>query len=187
MTAETINTAWMFEQISAEQYDAMPPEQCQGLEIVDGMVRANPSPLPIHNRVARKIADAIDVSGRPEWETVLDADLRLRHVPLLNRRPDIIVYAGDTPLDRRIPVQAVLAVVEVVSPGSEAADRREKPAEYAEAGIPFYWRVEIVGGEPIVHTYTLDQAAHVYRDAGTFNGVVKTRLSFPVEIDLTEI
>jgi Uma2 family endonuclease len=117
----------------------------------------------------------------------MNADLRLCEDPLLDRQPDVVVYAARTSRDRTIPVAAVLAAVEVVSPGSETADRREKPADYAEAGIPFYWRVEIVGGQPIVHTYALDQAAKVYRDTGAFNGVVKTRLTFPVEIDLTDI
>jgi Uma2 family endonuclease len=35
----------------------------------------------------------------------------------------------------------VLAV-EVVSTHTRARDRISKPAEYATAGIPFYWRVE---------------------------------------------
>lgn len=187
MSTQTIDSAWMFSQIGAEQYDEMPAEQCRDIEIVDGMVHVSPSPIPLHNDVARHIADAIDEGGKPGWRTVLDADLRLRDIPLLNRRPDLMVYAADTPRDRRIPVEAVLAVVEVVSPGSESTDRIAKPAEYAAAGIPFYWRVEIVAGEPIVHTYALDEASGGYRDTGTFNGTVKTRLSFPVEIDLTEV
>jgi Uma2 family endonuclease len=184
MSTPTVESSWIFAQITAEQYDAMPVEQCRGIEIVDGMVRVNPSPLPFHNRLARRLADVIDDSGEPEWCTVLDVDLRLRDAPLLNRGPDVIVYAADTPLDKLIPVAAVLAVVEVVSPGSESADRREKPVEYAEAGIPFYWRVETVAGRPELHTFALDQAADSYQSTGVFSGVVSTHLGFQVKFDL---
>jgi hypothetical protein len=116
----------------------------------------------------------------------LDVDLRLRDIPLLNRQPDVIVYAADTPRNRRIPVTAVLAVVEIVSAGSESTDRVVKPLEYAAAGIPYFWRVEIKNDEPILHTYALDKNAGVYRSTGVFDGVVKIDLGFPVEIDLTD-
>lgn len=37
-------------------------------------------------------------------------------------------------------------------------------------GIPYYWRVETVGEQPVVHTYALDEATHSYRDTAIFNG-----------------
>jgi len=185
--AQKIAPAWMHEPITAEQYEAMSPDECRDIEIVDGMVHMSPSALPRHNNLARAIANGLENSGRPEWRTTTDVDLRLRDIPLLNRRPDVVVYRSGTDEDHQLPLDAVLAVVEVVSPGSELVDRREKPAEYADAGIPYYWRVETVGEQPVVHTYALDEATHSYRDTGIFNGVVKTRLAFPVELDLTTV
>jgi Uma2 family endonuclease len=35
-----------------------------------------------------------------------------------------------------------LLVVEVMSPNSIIADQTDKPAEYAAAGIEYFWRVE---------------------------------------------
>jgi Uma2 family endonuclease len=177
----------MHEQISAEQYDAMPEELCRNIEIVDGMVHMSPSPTPFHNDIALHIANVVRAAGKPAWRTTLDVDLRLRDIPLLNRQPDVIVYAADTPRNRRIPLSAVLAVVEIVSPGSESTDRVVKPLEYAAAGIQYFWRVEIKNDEPIVHTYTLDKDAGTYRSTGVFEGVVKSSLGFPVEIDLTDV
>ena len=185
--ARKIAPAWMHEPITAEQYEAMSPDECRDIEIVDGMVHMSPSPLPFHNDIAVAIRNGLHSAGQPEWRASTDLDLRLRDIPLLNRRPDVIVYRAGTPRDRAVPLAAVLAVVEVVSPGSELIDRREKPAEYADAGIPYYWRVETVGEQPVVHTYALDEATHSYRDTGIFNGVVKTRLAFPVELDLTAV
>jgi len=187
MSVETVDYSWMHEQISAEQYDAMPEELCRNVEIVDGMVHLSPKPTAYHNDVALHIANVVRAAGRPQWRTTLDVDLRLRDIPLLNRQPDVLVYAAETPRDRRIPVSAVLAVVEIVSPGSESTDRMVKPIEYAAAGIAYYWRVEVEDGAPVVYTYALDSGAGVYRNTGIFEDVVKTDLGFPVEIDLTDI
>jgi Uma2 family endonuclease len=72
------------------------------------------------------------------------------------RSPDFMVLrravAGETvwvdPAD-------VLLVVEVVSPGSEDTDRRIKPAEYARAGVPHFWRIERDGRAATAHLFTL--------------------------------
>ena len=78
-------------------------------------------------------------------------------------------------------------MVDIVSPGSESTDRVAKPLEYAAAGIAYFWRVEIKSGAPVVYTYALDSGTGVYRSTGIFEGVVKTDLGFPVEIDLTDV
>jgi Uma2 family endonuclease len=46
-------------------------------------------------------------------------------------------------------------VVEVVSPGSTTHDRFTKPALYADAGIPTYWRIEVGSDGPTVHVHHL--------------------------------
>jgi Uma2 family endonuclease len=163
----------------------MPEEQCRDIEIVDGMVQMSPKPTPVHQIVARRIADAIDRAGMPDWATVLDVDLRLRDIPLLNRQPDVVVFRAETDLDRLIPVGAVLGVVEVVSPGSESTDRIMKPVEYAAAGIPHYWRVESAGGQLVLHTSELGQTGDAYGSTGQFTGRFTAKLGFPVEIDFT--
>ena len=59
--------------------------------------------------------------------------------------PDVVVVAAEA-IDEtatRIPSDAVLAVVEVVSASTISIDRAIKPAMYAEAAIPVYWRVEL--------------------------------------------
>ncbi|MEY9859131.1 Uma2 family endonuclease [Catenulispora sp. GAS73] len=187
MSVETVDYSWMHEQISAEQYDAMPEELCRNIEIVDGMVHVSPTPTPFHNDVSRRIANVIEAAGGPAWRTTEDVDLRLRDIPLLNRQPDVLVYKADTPRNRRIPLDAVLAVVEIVSPGSQSTDRMVKPLEYAAAGIRYYWRIEIDGEQPVIYTYSLDPKTGVYQNTGIFDGVVKTNLGFPVEIDLTDV
>jgi Uma2 family endonuclease len=69
-------------------------------------------------------------------------DLRLRDVPLLNRRPDVVVYDASVPDDDALRPEHCLLVVEVMSPGSVTTDQHDKPAEYAAAGITHFWREE---------------------------------------------
>jgi Uma2 family endonuclease len=67
--------------------------------------------------------------------------------------PDVLLRrAGGDGSRHFIPADQVVLVVEVVSPHTKRRDRISKPAEYAAAGIPYYWRIE---QDPIhVYAYT---------------------------------
>jgi Uma2 family endonuclease len=176
------------DQISAEQYDSWSEEQSADVEIVDGMVVPRPAPLKRHNLIATRIAVALEAASGGDWRTVTNVDLRLRDVPLLNRRPDVIVFRPDTMDVTPTRPEHVLMVVEVVSSGSETTDRVVKPDQYAKAGIQFYWRVEPEpAGGPLVYTYTLDRSSGAYRDGDVFTGVVTAIAPFPATIDLATI
>lgn len=188
MTTETVAPAWMHDQVTAEMYDSWSAEQCAGIEIVDGMVVLSPSPSKRHNRIAKVLAVALENAAGPQWNADIDFDLRLQDVPLLNRRPDVIVYRADTIDITPTRPEHVLMVVEVVSPGSETTDRQVKSDQYAKAGIQFYWRVEEARtGVPLVYAYVLDMASQAYRDTDVFTGVVKATAPFSATIDLTTI
>jgi Uma2 family endonuclease len=75
------------------------------------------------------------------------------------RSPDIVVRR--TPRSARtvwIDPADVLLTVEVVSPGSIELDRYLKPVEYAQAGMPNFWRIER-DGPPTVHMFGLGVGA----------------------------
>jgi Uma2 family endonuclease len=188
VSAEAIAPQWMHYQVTAEQYDSWSADQCAGIEIVDGMIIVSPSASVRHNRIARLLANALDAAAGSEWNADTDFDLRLHDVPLLNRRPDVIVYRADKIDTAPMRPQHVLMVVEVVSPGSETTDRKIKSDQYASAGIQFYWRVEqAMTGLPIIYTYVLDMASNIYRDTEVFSGVIDVIAPFPLKIDLTKI
>jgi Uma2 family endonuclease len=188
MTTEMVAPAWMHEQITAEQYDSWSEEQCAGIEIVDGMVVVRPSASKRHNRLARIVANALDVAAGADWNADTDFDVRLQDVPLTNRRPDVVVYRADTIDVAPTRPEHVLLVVEIVSPGSETTDRIVKLDQYAKAGIAFYWRIEqATTGVPLVYTYVLDPATLAYRDAEVFTGMVTVSAPFPAKIDLGRI
>jgi Uma2 family endonuclease len=177
----------MHQQITAEQYDALSEEQTRDIEIVDGMVVMVPSASLQDNRLAKKVAVAMEAAGAPEWFADLDFDVRLHDVPVTVRRPDIVVYRASTVGVTPMSPENILLVGEVVSPGSETTDRVFKPEQYAGAGIQFYWRIEqSAAGVPLVHTYVLDPAARTYRVGDVHAGVVEAVVPFPVKIDLTQ-
>ncbi|WP_017626770.1 Uma2 family endonuclease [Nocardiopsis chromatogenes] len=180
--------AWMHSQISAEEYDSWSEEQCAGIEIVDGMVVVSPSASKRHNRPARILANALDDAAGPDWNADTDFDIRLQDVPLTNRRPDVAVYRADTLDVTPTRPEHLLLVVEVVSPGSETTDRVVKVSQYAESGIPFYWRIEHPAtGVPITYTYILDPAMKAYREGEMFTGAIKASVPFPVTVDLSAV
>jgi hypothetical protein len=57
-----------------------------------------------------------------------------------------------------------------MSPGSKRKDRIERPPIYAEAGIPFYLRVEFRGDDPVMLLHELKDGEYrpvVVAPAGT--------------------
>ena len=76
------------------------------------------------------------------------------------REPDVAVFRSPPRRPRPDPSNPVGPadiglVVEVVSPGSARTDRFAKPGEYADAGIPVYWRLETEPGL-VLHVQVLE-------------------------------
>ena len=78
--------------------------------------------------------------------TTLEPDVLLLHRELAERQTHF-----STP-------NRVVIAVEVVSPGTRKRDRFEKPIEYANAGIPHFWRIE---QDPVhIYAYELTDGAY---------------------------
>jgi len=128
------------DQITAEDYAALPEEFCKTIEVIDGHVVKCESPSRVHNRVALNLAIAFKAGRKPEPCLMIDTDIdvRITDVPLNIRQPDVTV-SRCIPDDQRLYSTDVVLVVEVVSPDSSLkTDTVEKKAAYADAGIRFY-------------------------------------------------
>lgn len=109
-------------------------------------------------------------------------------------KPDVVVF-DMTGLDifttECTPSDKVQLAVEVVSPGSRSDDRVRKPAQYAQARVPYYWRVELEQDQRLaVHEYWLPVESTSYIPAPmhpVHREKLVTELPFPVEIDLTAL
>ncbi|MCO6003620.1 Uma2 family endonuclease [Actinoallomurus purpureus] len=163
--------------VTAEEYEALPEEIAKAIEIVDGYIVYCEAPTPDHQTAGRRLANVIEAHARTAMDrghgcvTVNnDVDLRLRDVPLLNRRPDVVLYRClDRERGERLRAEHALLVVEIVSPGSETQDTTDKPGEYAKAGVPHYWIVRLDNtGVSVIERYRLDRATMLYKHVGTF-------------------
>ncbi|MFC7545053.1 hypothetical protein [Plantactinospora sp. GCM10030261] len=66
-------------------------------------------------------------------------------------------------------------------------DRVTKPALYAQAGIPFYWRIEVEDGGLAVYTYKIDPASAVYTETGRWTKEINTGEPFPVNLPIARL
>ncbi|WP_255346842.1 Uma2 family endonuclease [Amycolatopsis sp. ATCC 39116] len=169
-----------------EEHQALPEEVRARLEIVDGAVVVRPAPPRAHEQVVRNLVSVLTAARPVGYEVDTGVGLLLREVPLLNRRPDLVVH--DSP-DRAAPApEHCLLVAEVVSRDSLAADRTSKPAHYAATGVPHFWRIESLdSGELQLFRYRLDPTTRVYASAGVDTGKVSLHDPFPVTIDLAAL
>jgi len=56
--------------------------------------------------------------------------------------PDLFVIGSTSPLQQRTAMEALLLVIEILSPSTARRDRIVKRALYQRAGIPEYWLVD---------------------------------------------
>jgi len=172
--------------LSAEDYEALPEDICRRIEIVDGAIIVNAAPRRLHQDIARRLANVLEAACRPMSAVSTDVDLRLRDIPLLNRRPDVVVYDASLSDDAVLRPQHCVLVAEVMSPGSVTTDQTDKPAEYAAAGIAHFWRVEHDLSETTlaVFCYRLDPTTGTYASAGVHSGKMTVTDPVSVAIDL---
>jgi Uma2 family endonuclease len=120
------------------------------------------------------------VTGGHAAERVLQA-VGVRAGSRTGRSPDVALLRA-TPVEPTVWLDPrhVLLAIEIVSPSSMENDRVNKPAEYAKAGIPHFWRVER-DGPPTVHLFDLITGADgrpVYLPTGAV--LLKELLAGPV-------
>jgi Uma2 family endonuclease len=175
---------WIPAQITAQEYEELPEDFCRTIEVIDGHIVKCESASRLHNRVARRLATALENGRKPEPCLMVetDIDVRISDVPLNFRRPDVTVFRC-LPDGKRLYASDTVLVVEIVSPDSSfRTDTVDKKAAYAAAGIPVYLIVfltESQDGIELIEEYRLS--------AGRYHLVVlhTRRLSMdsPVPID----
>ncbi|MCP3804525.1 Uma2 family endonuclease [Allokutzneria sp. A3M-2-11 16] len=118
-TPTTVLADWLAQLpdgVTGAEYAQLPEETCRRIEIIDGAVLVRPAPRRSHQAVARGVANLLAANRSVAHSVVTNMDLRLREIPLLNRRPDVVVYDSRPPDDEVLRPEHCLLVVEVVSP-----------------------------------------------------------------------
>lgn len=153
--------------------------------LTPGVLTVTPAPGTVHQRASRRLANLLEaavVAAGARYE-VLEAV----NVEIVGGRlavPDVVVvdreFAATDPV--RYPGSAVLLAVEIVSPNTHPQDRIIKPQLYAEAGVGFYWRLELEGRPHLV----VSALSHgKFRQVVTAHGGERVRIDDPfgVEVD----
>jgi Uma2 family endonuclease len=170
---------------TVEDLDALPEDGVRR-ELIDGVLIVTPSPTASHQTVAARLCVALGNLCPPEFDATQGVEVRIdRRRALI---PDVLVITA--PAAERNPhwfaPHEVALAVEIVSPSSVSFDRITKPALYAQAGIPSYWRVE-TAPELVVHCFALDPVSEVYRAAGSFSDVVAVQQPWPIRLPLASL
>lgn len=155
-------------QMTEEQYRLLPADIAREIEVVHGHVIVCESPVPEHNRVARRLAGAIEQLPSTEEcvQVETDIDVVLWRIPKFTfRRPDVVVYRCLPERGAKPEAGDALVVVEVSSPSTAAEDLLDKKVQYARAGIPLYLVVLLDTKFEIeeVREFRLDAHAAEYR------------------------
>lgn len=176
--------------LSEAEYRDLPEDIARTIEVVHGHVIKCESPVPRHNRIARRLSFALESARSPSGPCLTvetEIDVVLWRVPHFTcRRPDVVVYECIDDPARKPTAQETILVIEVSSPSTAKEDVLDKRAQYAAAGIPLYLVVLLDEKYDIaeIREFHLDAATSVYRLHAVHRSVLDleqpVRLTLPI-------
>jgi Uma2 family endonuclease len=181
---------WPDHLLTLEEWDELPEDAFRWAELVDGVVRMTPAPTPRHQNAVFELEVQLKAPFRSRGLAVVhevDVALAERFPPLV-RQPDLVATSLDVLRagPKRFTAGDVIVAIEVVSPGSTHIDRMHKFAEYAEAGIPHYWIVDIE--EPVtLEAFTLVDGSYEKIADVSAPQIVELAEPVPITIDLAAL
>ncbi|WP_415676470.1 Uma2 family endonuclease [Tsukamurella hominis] len=166
--------------LSLEEWDALGEDSSSHAELQEGVLIVSPKPRPEHQYAAGVLFSVLNGATPEGFRTYPEVDLILEaRTPASVRAPDVVVM----PQDAASPFVAsdAILVVEVLSPGTRRTDLVMKRHEYAEAGIPHYWIVDLDGADVRLDVLTLVDGAYESVEA---TGAFAATAPFAVRLDL---
>jgi Uma2 family endonuclease len=150
------------------------PQDGHRYEIVDGSLHVTPPMDGRHEAVVGALVETLRAAAPEGWWV---CDRCGVDTGTSNVVPDITVLRPRSAGRCWASPTDVALVVEVESEETQRYDRLLKPAVYAAAGIPGFWRVET---GPVMRTFILDGAD--YRVVENVTGAEAVRLDAPYPI-----
>jgi Uma2 family endonuclease len=155
-------------------------------ELIDGVMLVGPPPGPLHEAVVGLLGAKIGSLCPPGHTVTQGVEVRFNEQRCFAPDVAVIIGGGGAHHAGWLAPREVLIAIETVAPTSLLMDRITKPALYAAAGIPYFWRVETDGGIE-VSTYRLDLVDEVYRQTGEFRDTIDVPVPWPIKIPIMEI
>jgi Uma2 family endonuclease len=176
------------------EYERLPEDTVHRWELQEGSLVMSPSPKSRQMYTATKLAVQLDPQLPTDLCAIVELDINLElsapDEPGNVRRPDLLIveeaaYELSDTEDRLLRASEVLVVVEVISPGSVRMDNITKRHEYADAGIPHYWIIDVNDPVSLVECHLAGEFG--YQDNGGVTGEFTTTVPFPMRVDLNRL
>jgi Uma2 family endonuclease len=173
--------------MTLEDFFALTGDEFRHSELQEGVLVMSPSPRSDHQRALKRLARQLDDQLPEDWEATLDFDVVIEAAePATVRQPDVIVTKV---LERqpRVSAREVVLAVEIISPGSRKIDLHLKSYEYADAGIPHYWVVDLEPPAPSITVFHLGAPGDGYVEEPAVTGQLITSVPFALTIDISAL
>ncbi|MHA6628893.1 Uma2 family endonuclease [Pseudonocardia sichuanensis] len=180
--------------LTVAEFAALPEATDGRYELQEGRVVMSPSPMPEHQLCLQELQYQLRDQLPGHLRTVPEVDVDLGLVPAERpgfvRIPDLVVVTRSGLQRRRhegglLRADEVVLAVEILSDGSRRTDRTIKHDEYADAGIPHYWILDIDDRPALTACHRAGEFG--YADAPAVTGVFTTDAPFPVRLDLDRL
>lgn len=180
--------------LTVAEFAALPEATDGRYELQEGKVGISPSPPPEHQMYQQELQVQLvaQVPGHLKVVPAVDIDLEIVPAsrPGFGRIPDVVVVTAEGVRRRRqegglLRASEVVLAIEILSIGSQRTDRSIKHAEYADAGIPHYWIIDIDPRPSLVACHPAGEFGYV--DASPVSGIFTADDPFPIRLDLDRL
>jgi Uma2 family endonuclease len=166
------------------EWDALPEDNSAQYELVAGALVVSPKALRRHQLAMALLASQMDEQLPAGWEVGPDFEVLVQaEEPATVRAPDVVVVRADAPQQRALARDVALAA-EILSPRTRKVDLQVKAIEYAEAGIPHYWIVDLDPPVPTITVFGLGALGDGYVESQTAAHELVVDVPFPLRIDV---
>ncbi len=161
---------------------ALPEDNSQRIELVDGMLYVSPLGTAAHQRLVFEAAYTLRGACPEEFEATIELNVQFDGDRLFI--PDFTVLKKRGAKGLTVPAADVLLIGEVISRSTKVNDLVVKRQMYAEAGVSYYLIIEPAKGVPEATLFELGQEGKYVEIAKSENGVLTIERPFPVTIEL---
>ncbi len=189
MTAEpTGHAPWFpdpirqrYARFTVEDLLRLPPDAPR-VELRDGVMIVVPTPTGSHQKINVLLASWMMRHAPDQFEALMAVGVALSFKDTVE--PDVVLLRRPVVLDHHVyDVADVALAVEIVSPGTKRRDRLEKPAEFAAAGVPHYWRIE----QNPVHVFAYDLIGEEYQLVADSDTELVVEKPFEIRLPIADI
>jgi Uma2 family endonuclease len=162
------------------------PSDGSRLELIYGYLHVSPAPSGLHQLAGDELRAilkaALGAARRKDLYVITAVNIKISTPRRTALIPDVVVLSM-RPARLMFEASDLVVAVEVWSPNNTRAERKTKMAEYAGAGVPFFWGVKQDRfGSCTVTAYYLEEGQYVEELTAKPGTKVTVRVAAPVPV-----